>query len=110
MTVRLKEYIKLIEGKVRKNEINRDLAKDIGDCVEYLQHERLIKLITTTFICAVIIAFLACALCFEDLLLYLLFGIVFVLFIPYVINFYMFENNFIKLSNLYFKVKNKITE
>lgn len=110
MKVKLNDYVKEVEKKVRKNEVSKKLENDVKDYIDYLQHERLIKLLVIIFIGTVVISFLVCGLCFENLLMYLLFGIVFVLFLPYIIGFYLLENRFQKLCNLYFRIKNKMTE
>lgn len=110
MKVKLSEYVKDIEKKVRKNEVNKKLEEDVKDYISYLQHERLIKLLVIIFVGAIIISFLVCGLCFENLLMYLLFGIVFALFLPYIIGFYLLENRYQKLCGLYFKMKKKMTE
>ena len=62
------------------------------------------KLLVILVAGAILIAFLVCALCLDNILLYIPFGIVFVLFLPYIISFYLLENRFQKLSNLYFKL------
>jgi len=110
MKVKLNDYIKEVEKKVRKNEVSKKLEDDVRDRIELLEHERLIKLLVIIFIGAIIISFLVCGLCFENLLMYLLFGIVFILFLPYIVGFYLLENKFQKLCNLYFRIKNKMTE
>lgn len=110
MKVKLQDYISDLEKKVRKNEVNEKLAQEVKDYVDYYQHERLIKLLIILFVGAAVISFLVCALCFENLLMFVIFGIVFLLFLPYIINFYLLENRFQKLSNLYFKLKRKLVD
>ncbi len=110
MKVKLNTYIKEVEKKVRKNEVNKELKEDVKDYINYLRNERLIKLLVIIFVGIIIVSFLVCALCFENILMYVLFGIVFVLFLPYIICFYLLENQYQKLSNLYFRIKNKMTE
>ncbi len=110
MKIKLQDYIKDLEKKVRKNEVNEKLASEVKDYLDYYQHERLIKLLVILFAGVVCIAFLICALCMENLLLYIPFAIIFVLFLPYIISFYLLENRFQKLSNLYFKLKRKLVD
>jgi Flp pilus assembly protein TadB len=110
MKIKLQDYIKELEKKVRKNEVSEKLANEAKDYVDYYQHERLIKLITSLFMGAVVLSFLVCGLCFENLLMYAIFGIVFIFFLPYIIAFYLLEKRFQKLSNLYFKIKRKLAE
>lgn len=110
MKVKLNDYIKEVEKKVRKNEVSKKLEDDVRAHIDLLEHERLIKLLVIVFVGAIAISFLVCGLCFENLLMYLLFGIVFVLFLPYIISFYILENNVQKLCNLYFRIIKKMTE
>ena len=110
MKVSLQDYIKDLERKVRKNEVNEKLASEVKDYMYFYQHERIIKLLIILFVGAAVVSFFVCALCFENLLMFLVFGIVFVLFLPYIISFYLLENRFKKLSNLYFKLKRKLAE
>lgn len=110
MKVKLQDYISDLEKKVRKNEVSEKLANEVKDYIDYYQHERIIKLLVVLVAGAILIAFLICALCLDNILLYIPFGIIFVLFLPYIINFYLLENRFQKLSNLYFKLKRKLVD
>lgn len=110
MKIKLNDYIKDLEKKIRKNEVNEKLASEVKDYLDFYQQERIIRLLIILFAGAAVVSFLVCALCFENLLLFVIFGIVFVLFLPYIISFYLLENKFQKLSNLYFKLKRKLVD
>ena len=110
MKVKLNDYIKEVEKKVRKNEVDKKLVDDTKEYINYLRNERIVKVIVIMFIGAIILSFLVCGLCFENLFMYLIFGIVFVLFLPYIICFYFLENRYQKLCDLYFKMRNKKAE
>lgn len=110
MKIKLSDYIKELEKRIRKNEIDSKLESEVKDMIDFYQHERLIKLLVILFSAIGLVAFLICAICFENLKIFTIFGIMFVLFLPGILEFYYLENKFYKLCNLYFKMKKKMTD
>ncbi|MBQ9019219.1 MAG: hypothetical protein IJ097_02770 [Bacilli bacterium] len=110
MKVKLGDYIKELERRIRKNDVDSKLESEVKDMIDFYQHERLIKLLVILFAAVGLVAFLISAICFESLKLFTIFGIVFILFLPGILEFYYLENKFCKLYNLYFKLKKKMTD
>ena len=105
MKIKLDEYIKELEKKIEKDEIDKTLAEEVFTWIQFFQHERLIHLIVTFFTGIGTILFLLGALYFETIGLFLLFLITLFLFIPYIFHYYYLENGVQKLYDLYFKIK-----
>ena len=100
MKKQIEEYIKEIEN-------NKKIKKeDILNHKSFYQHERLVHLIVTVFVGICAILFFLAMIYFEKLALILIFGILLVLFIPYIFHYYFLENSIQKLYLLY-EEKNK---
>ena len=105
MKIKLREYIKDLERKLKDNKIEKNLDEEVYTWITFFQHERLIHLIVTFFTGISCILFLLGTLYFETLPLLLLFLITLCLFIPYILHYYYLENGVQKLYDLYFKIK-----
>ena len=105
MKQRLEDYIKELEEKIEKKDINKDLAEEVLTKISFIQHERLVHLIVTFFTGISCILFLLGFIQFELLPLLFLFLITLLLFIPYIFHYYKLENGTQKLYDLYFEIK-----
>ena len=105
MKMKLKEYIKGLEEKIVKKNIDKNLDEEVLTWIQFFQHERLVHLVVTFFVGICMILFLLGALYFENLTLLILFLLTLCLFIPYIFHYYYLENGTQKLYDLYFKIK-----
>ena len=107
MKKKLNNYITELEEKIKNNNIDKNLSEEIYAWIKFYQHERLIHLIVTFFTgISMIIVFLG-SLYFQELLIFVLFFILLLLFIPYIFHYYFLENGVQKLYDLYFKTIKK---
>lgn len=100
----IKETDKIINKKenITKERINYHLIQ-----IQQFQHERLIHLIVTVFVGTLAILFLLFGLLTENIgLLIVCFGLLF-LFIPYILHYYLLENNVQKMYHQYDKLIEK---
>ena len=100
----VKETDKLIEGKekITKERLEYHLIQ-----IEQFQHERLIHLIVTAFVGIIAILFLLFGLLEENLGLLVAFLGLMCLFVPYILHYYLLENNVQKMYYQYDKMINK---
>ena len=106
MKIKLSDYIKDLEEKIKSKKIDKGLAEDVLTWISFFQHERLIHLIVTFFVGVGTILFLLGSLYFESIGLLCLFVITLCLFVPYIFHYYNLENGVQKLYDLYFEIKN----
>lgn len=100
----VKETDKLIEGKdkITKERLDYHLIQ-----IEQFQHERLIHLIVTASVGIIAILFLLFGLLEENLGLLVAFLGLMCLFVPYILHYYLLENNVQKMYYQYDKMINK---
>ncbi len=100
----VKETDKLIEGKdkITKERLDYHLIQ-----IEQFQHERLIHLIVTALVGIIAILFLLFGLLEENLGLLVAFLGLMCLFVPYILHYYLLENNVQKMYYQYDKMINK---
>ena len=100
----VKETDQLLEGKekIPKERLDYHLIQ-----IEQFQHERLIHLIVTTFVGIIAILFLLFGLLEENLGLVIAFLGLMCLFIPYILHYYLLENNVQKMYYQYDKLLKK---
>ena len=100
----VKETDKLIEGKekITKERLDYHLIQ-----IKQFQHERLIHLIVTAFVGIIAILFLLFGLLEENLGLLVAFLGLMCLFIPYILHYYLLENNVQKMYYQYDKLLKK---
>lgn len=105
----LKEYIEQIDNILKKDKIinKEQVLKNHLTQIQFFQHERLIHLIVTVFVGILAILFLLFALLLNNIMLFVLFGITFILFIPYILHYYFLENGVQKLYHQYWNLENK---
>lgn len=105
----LKEYIEEINNILKKDKITNkeQVLKDHLTQIQFFQHERLIHLIVTVFVGTLAILFLLFGLLLNNIMLFVLFGITFILFIPYILHYYFLENGVQKLYHQYWNLENK---
>lgn len=109
MKERILNYVaetdKLIQShkKVTKERLEYHLIQ-----IEQFQHERLIHLIVTVFVGLLAMAFFLFGLLIENIGLLIVFLALICLFIPYILHYYLLENNVQKLYTQYDELsKNK---
>ena len=105
MKIKLKDYIRELEDKIEKKEIEKDLSEEVLAWIRFFQHERFIHLLVTIFVGISTVLFLLGFLFFENIPLLLLFIITLCLFIPYIFHYYYLENGVQALYDLYFEIK-----
>lgn len=100
----VQETDKIIERqeKIAKERIDYHLIQ-----IEQFQHERLIHLIVTVFVGTLAILFLLFGLLIENIGLLIAFLGLLCLFIPYILHYYLLENNVQKMYYQYDKLINK---
>ena len=94
----VQETDKIIERqeKIAKERLDYHLIQ-----IEQFQHERLIHLIVTVFVGTLAILFLLFGLLIENIGLLIAFLGLLCLFIPYILHYYLLENNVQKLYKIY---------
>lgn len=100
----VQETDKIIERqeKITKERLDYHLIQ-----IEQFQHERLIHLIVTVFVGTLAILFLLFGLLIENIGLLIAFLGLLCLFIPYILHYYLLENNVQKMYYQYDKLINK---
>lgn len=100
----VQETDKIIERqeKITKERLDYHLIQ-----IEQFQHERLIHLIVTVFVGTLAILFLLFSLLIENIGLLIAFLGLLCLFIPYILHYYLLENNVQKMYYQYDKLINK---
>ena len=109
MKIKLSNYCKELEEKLKNNQVNKELPEEVYTWILFFQHERLVHLIVTFMTVMGTILFLIGFLALENIGLFLLFLITLCLFIPYIFYYYYLENNVQKLYDIYFDIK-KVTK
>lgn len=108
MGKRLKDYLEkmekldiktLTEGE--KGEIMKDLLIQIG----FFQHERLIHLIVTVIFALLTMLSILGAALLQQISMFLLTVLFFVLLVPYIMHYYLLENGVQKLYTYYDKLR-----
>ena len=105
MKKRILNYVNKTEKKLKENipftekEKNYHLIQ-----IEQFQHERLIHLLVTIFTGTISILFLLFGLTIQNITLLILFIISLCLFIPYILHYYLLENNVQKMYEQYDKI------
>lgn len=101
----VQETDKLLESnqKLTKEDLENHL-RQIG----FFQHERLIHLIVTVFTGIIAVLCLLFGLLTQNLSLLLLFILLLCLFIPYILHYYLLENNVQKMYEQYDKLITKL--
>ena len=108
MGKRLKDYLEkmekldiktLTEGE--KGEIMKDLLIQIG----FFQHERLIHLIVTVIFALLTMLSILGAALLQQISMFLLTVVFFVLLVPYIMHYYLLENGVQKLYTYYDKLR-----
>ncbi len=105
----LKIYLEKIDNILKKDNIKNQeqVLKDHLIQIKFFQHERLIHLIVTVFVGTIAILFLLFGLLLNNLMLFLLFALTFLLFIPYILHYYFLENGVQKLYHQYWELEKK---
>ncbi len=105
----LKEYLieidKIISNKKENN--LKEISKNHLTQIKFFQHERLIHLIVTVFVGTLAILFLLFGLLTNNIYLFILFALTFILFVPYIFYYYFLENGVQKLYRQYWSLIEK---
>lgn len=108
MKERILNYVqktdKLIE---EKEKISEERIKYHLIQIEQFQHERLIHLIVTVFTGLLAILCLLFGMLIENIILLIAFLLLLFLFIPYIMHYYLLENNIQKMYKQYDKLTNQ---
>jgi Na+/alanine symporter len=103
----LKRHEKFIEDML-KEDCNWTLLSEYHKAqIEFLQHERLIHLIVTLAFGLFLLITVLFIAAFHILLLLPLAGLLFIMFIPYIIHYYHLENGVQRLYNQYNKIEER---
>ena len=105
MTKYIKEYIKKMENKLKKDITLKDI-EELKDKISFFQHERLVHLFIMLFCLLMLIVFIA--LCFNNNLFVIPMLILLVLNVFYIIHYYFLENSVQYLYKVYDKMNDKI--
>jgi len=76
--------------------------------IEFLQHERLIHLLVTFFVFAMVIICIGITMIYQLVLLYILCLILMILSVFYIVHYYQLENGVQRWYLLYNEIRNKI--
>lgn len=108
MGKRLKDYLEKMEKldiktltEEEKGEIMKDLLIQIG----FFQHERLIHLIVTVIFALLTMLSILGAALLQQISMFLLTVLFFVLLVPYIMHYYLLENGVQKLYTYYDKLR-----
>ncbi len=108
MKERILNYVKETDNLINKKE---KVAKERLEYhliqIEQFQHERLIHLIVTVFVGIVAILFFLFGIFLQNIGILLVFIILVCLFIPYILHYYLLENNVQRLYDQYDKLLKK---
>lgn len=105
MKKELKDYLEKIDNCINNKKITKETLEDHLIRIKLFQHERLIHLIVTVFVGLISVLFLLFGLLLNNLTLFLLFSLTFILFIPYILHYYFLENGVQKLYYQYWQLK-----
>ena len=108
MKERILNYVEQTEKDINsKEKITKERLDYHLIQIQQFQHERLIHLIVTAFVGTVAMLFLLFGLLEENIGLFIAFLALVCLFIPYILHYYLLENNVQKMYYQYDKLKTK---
>jgi len=109
MKERILNYVKETDNLINKKEkVSKERLEYHLIQIEQFQHERLIHLIVTVFVGIVAILFFLFGMFLQNIGILLVFIILVCLFIPYILHYFLLENNVQKLYSQYDELlKNK---
>lgn len=108
MKERILNYVKETDNLINKKEkVSKERLEYHLIQIQQFQHERLIHLIVTVFVGIVAILFFLFGMFLQNIGILLVFIILVCLFIPYILHYYLLENNVQKLYNQYDKLLKK---
>ena len=105
MTKYIKEYIKEIENKLKKDISKKDL-EELKDKILFFQHERLVHMFIMLFCLLVLIFFIIISI--NNIIYIIPTLILIVLNIFYILHYYFLENSVQYLYKVYDKMNDKI--
>lgn len=105
MTKYIKEYIKKMENKLKKDITLKDV-EELKDKIYFFQHERFVHLFIMLFCLIMLIIFII--LCFNNEVFIIPMLILLVLNTFYIIHYYFLENSVQYLYKVYDKMNDKI--
>ena len=105
----LKNYLTEIDKILSENKIkNKDeILENHLHQISFFQHERFVHLIVTVFVGICTTLFLLFGILLSNIYVLLLFGLTFILFVPYIFHYYFLENGVQKLYHQYWSLKEK---
>lgn len=105
----LKNYLTEIDKILSENKIkNKDeILENHLHQISFFQHERFVHLIVTVFVGICTTLFLLFGILLSNIYVLLLFGLTFILFVPYIFHYYFLENGVQKLYHQYWRLKEK---
>ena len=108
MKKRILNYVKETDKDIEtKNTITKERLTHHLIQIEQFQHERLIHFIVTVFTGILAILFLLFGLSLENFGLIIVFIALLILFVPYILHYYLLENNVQKMYEQYDKLQKK---
>lgn len=108
MKERILNYVQETDKLINENQkIPKERLKYHLIQIEQFQHERLIHLIVTALVGILAILFLLFGLLMENIGLLIAFIALLCLFIPYILHYYLLENNVQKMYSQYDKLLKK---
>jgi cell division protein FtsW (lipid II flippase) len=107
------KYLKAHESLIKEALLNdkqdfNELLNFHKTQIDFLQHERLIHLLVTFFVFAMVIICVALTMIYQIILLYVLCLILMILSIFYIVHYYQLENGVQRWYLLYNEIRNKI--
>ena len=99
------DYIKYIDGIIKKKKYNKEIISEHLIKISFFQHERLIHLLVTLFYALLFIIFLA--LIMITYIFAIIAGILFTFLIFYIVHYFYLENGVQYLYKLYDEKKKK---
>ncbi len=105
----LKNYLTEIDKLLSEDKIkNKDeILENHLHQISFFQHERFVHLIVTVFVGICTTLFLLFGILLSNIYVLLLFGLTFILFVPYIFHYYFLENGVQKLYHQYWSLKEK---
>ncbi len=105
----LKNYLTEIDKILSEDKIkNKDeILENHLHQISFFQHERFVHLIVTVFVGICTTLFLLFGILLSNIYVLLLFGLTFILFVPYIFHYYFLENGVQKLYHQYWSLKEK---
>lgn len=105
----LKNYLTEIDKILSESKIkNKDeILENHLHQISFFQHERFVHLIVTVFVGICTTLFLLFGILLSNIYVLLLFGLTFILFVPYIFHYYFLENGVQKLYHQYWSLKEK---